>query len=92
MEIEIACPKCEWKPTASDVWQCGCGTLWNTFDTAGKCPSCGKVWANTQCQHPVFSGGCGRWSYHLDWYRNLDEEMRKEIERILNSEKVEVTQ
>jgi hypothetical protein len=29
------------------------------------------------------AGGCGRWSPHLDWYRNLGDWLRKEIERAM---------
>lgn len=42
---------------------CGCG--WNTFDTGGVCPQCGKYWEDTQCL------ACGAWSRHADWYHEL---------------------
>lgn len=35
----------------------------------------------TQCLGPQV-GGCGEWSPHLDWYRNLDEWLKEEIEKI----------
>jgi len=85
MQLEILCPKCNWKPGADSFWQCTCGCRWNTFNTAGKCPNCCKVWKDTQCQHS-YRGGCGKWSKHIDWYRNLGDEMRKEIEKILNEQ------
>lgn len=82
MEVEIFCPKCEWEPQASDRWQCSCGHLWNTFDTIGRCPSCSKVWEDTQCL------SCKKWSPHLDWYHNLDEITRRMIEEALAEHKV----
>ncbi len=85
MKIEILCPKCSWKPDGGPYWGCICGHNWNTFDTCGKCPKCSRTWAQTQCPGPGFPGGCGKWSAHIDWYRNLDDELRKEIEEILNS-------
>jgi len=81
MNIKIACPKCDWEPDGGDHWQCTCGHLWNTFDTGGKCPKCGKEWKHTQCPLPFESlGGCGAWSPHIDWYKNLSNEMKKEAE------------
>lgn len=69
----IRCPLCEWQPTASSVWACesfgtpepyfgGCGTLWNTFSTKGRCPGCGHQWTWTSCPN------CGGWARHEDWY------------------------
>jgi len=66
----------------SDRWQCLCGHVWNTFDTAGRCPACSKQWKETCCLPPI-AGGCGRWSPHLDWYRNLGSWLREEIERAI---------
>ena len=86
MKIEIACPKCNWEPNSGSFWQCNCGHLWNTFETSGKCPKCSKIWADTQCLGPSYPGGCGAWSKHIDWYRNLDSEMRKKIEKILQGQ------
>ena len=66
--VEIRCPKCRWKPLASSLWSCGpsCRHSWNTFDTAGICPACGRAWKMTQCLR------CGAWSPHPDWYREDD--------------------
>lgn len=86
MAVEILCPKCNWKPDGGSYWQCSCNHVWNTFATAGRCPQCHKVWQDTQC--PPHVGGCSAWSPHLDWYKGLDEEMRREIEKILKSEPV----
>jgi hypothetical protein len=58
----IRCPKCAWRPRKSDRWACGCGCEWNTFDTAARCPQCGKQWHHTRCLH------CYEWSPHVDWY------------------------
>lgn len=88
MKIEIACPKCEWEPNGGAYWQCTCLHPWNTFETSGKCPNCSKTWHDTQCPGPGYPGGCGVWSKHIDWYRNLGEEMRIEIEGILQEELV----
>ncbi len=77
MKVEIACPKCEWKPDGGAYWQCSCGNVWNTFDTAGRCPNC-----------PKHHGGCGKWSKHLDWYRNLDTQLKKEVENALDKQPI----
>lgn len=61
------------------VPKCCCGHQWNTFETAGKYPSCTKSWKDTMCPGPHFLGGCGRWSKHVDWYRNLDENFKEEM-------------
>ena len=62
----IQCPKCKWKPDGGAYWSCdtnGCGhRSWDTFETRGKCPGCGKQWETTQCP------ACGEWSPHKDWY------------------------
>jgi hypothetical protein len=39
-----------------------CGTVWNTFETRGRCPGCGYQWTRTVCL------ACQRISPHLDWY------------------------
>ena len=80
MKIEICCPKCEWEPDGGSHWVCTCGHHWNTFDTCGKCPQCSRTWEDTQCPGPGFPGGCGSWSKHVDWYKNLDVEIRRQIE------------
>jgi hypothetical protein len=70
---KIRCPICKWRPSKSSRWFCadcdfpenfssGCGTMWNTFDTRGKCPTCTHQWIWTSCLQ------CGRWSHHEDWY------------------------
>ena len=64
-EEKILCPKCEWLPDGYPYWQCSCGIHWNTFETYGKCPSCGKVWKLTQCPK------CQKWSPHAEWYLDL---------------------
>ena len=86
MKIEIACPKCQWEPKGGAHWMCSCWHVWNTFETAGKCPKCSKRWADTQCPGPGDPGGCGSWSKHIDWYQNLDEEMKKAIASSLKVE------
>ena len=75
--IRIRCPLCFWQPSASSRWTCdcsggtpeppfdACGTVWNTFDTRGKCPGCAHQWIWTTCLH------CRVSSRHGEWY---DEE------------------
>ncbi len=64
--MRINCPKCKWEPSSRSRWVCtgGCGYIWNTFDTHGKCPGCSKQWMHTMCP------ACGQWSLHNDWYHN----------------------
>ena len=64
--MSIYCPKCEYHPRAEDAWVCapGCGTVWNTFETGGRCPGCAKRWTETCCP------ACLRWSPHEDWYHD----------------------
>ena len=62
----IRCPPCRWQPGKDARWRCdpGCGHSWNTFDTRGLCPDCGKKWFQTACLE------CSVWSPHEDWYVN----------------------
>lgn len=62
----IRCPRCAWEPRRHDRWQCSCRHEWNTFDTAGRCPSCGRQWLETRCP------SCHEWSPHLEWYEGYD--------------------
>lgn len=61
----IRCPKCAWEPDRHSLWSCGppCFEEWNTFETAGRCPRCGRQWHDTQCLD------CYAWSRHADWYQ-----------------------
>jgi hypothetical protein len=58
----IRCPRCAWEPERDSTWMCSCLHLWNTFDTGGTCPRCGRQWLETQCLR------CHQWSPHRDWY------------------------
>jgi hypothetical protein len=69
----IRCPLCAWQPTPASLWFCigigtpepsfrGCGALWNTFRTRGRCPRCEHQWQWTSCLQ------CAGWSLHEDWY------------------------
>jgi len=69
----IRCPLCGWQPTPSSMWCChvsrtpepffeGCGTMWNTFSTRGRCPGCAHQWRWTTCLR------CEGWSLHDEWY------------------------
>jgi hypothetical protein len=84
--MRIYCPKCEYEPDASDVWMCnpeGCGTLWNTFDTGGRCPGCSTYWRKTCCP------ACARWSPHEDWYH--DDPDDPQVEELSEEELQELT-
>jgi hypothetical protein len=48
---------------------CLCLHVWNTFDTRGVCPACGREWSETQCLR------CKAWSRHEDWYVEEPEPM-----------------
>ena len=63
----IACPKCDWRPDAGSLWRCSCQHVWNTFQTHGVCPACGKAWKVTQCLV------CHAYSDHEDWYHDDDD-------------------
>ena len=69
----IRCPLCEWQPDKSSRWCCirtpspegffgGCGAVWDTFSTRGRCPGCQHQWRWTSCLR------CAGWSLHEDWY------------------------
>lgn len=71
--IRIRCPLCAWTPSEWNRWCCvridvperftgGCGTVWNTFSTRGRCPGCQHQWRWTVCL------SCRQWSIHEDWY------------------------
>jgi hypothetical protein len=71
----VRCPLCDWRPDASSRWCChpsetpeppfpGCGTVWNTFATRGRCPGCDHQWRWTSCL------SCGGWSLHDEWYEH----------------------
>ncbi len=78
--VKIACPKCNWEPQPDDHWHCTCGHAWNTFDTAARCPSCGRQWEETQCL--TTPGGCGQFSPHINWYKGLDKWLLEELKKI----------
>lgn len=69
----IRCPVCKWRPERSSLWYCGdcphpegllkgCGAVWNTFETRGRCPGCAHQWRWTSCL------SCWSWSRHEEWY------------------------
>ncbi len=78
----IRCPLCSWQPSPGSRWHCqggvltpepefaGCGTVWNTFSTAGRCPGCSHQWKWTSCL------SCSEWSLHDDWYEGEDGRRR----------------
>lgn len=63
----IRCPKCGWEPERESLWMCSCLHTWNTFDTAGRCPACGRRWMDTCCLR------CHQWSPHREWYEDAPE-------------------
>jgi hypothetical protein len=68
----ISCPKCGWEPDESCRWKCDeCGTSWNTFETRGKCPGCGKQFIDTRCSKS--KGGCGQTCLNADWYEPIEQ-------------------
>ncbi|MBI4025492.1 MAG: hypothetical protein HY360_10965 [Verrucomicrobia bacterium] len=79
-EVKLHCPKCNWEPRQTSNWVCkpGCRHSWNTFDTNGACPACGKAWKVTQCL------SCLAFSAHADWYHELirDETTEEQKERV----------
>lgn len=79
-DIKILCPKCDWVPDGGKHWICTCGHVLNTFETNGVCPVCKTAFKETQCV--TFKGGCGAFSLHLDWYRNLDQSLENELQSI----------
>jgi hypothetical protein len=75
----VRCPLCGWQPSATSLWACqslgtpepffgGCGAMWNTFDTRGRCPGCSHQWQWTSCHL------CHGWSLHDDWYEQDDDD------------------
>ena len=86
-EAEIYCPKCSWRPSATDRWCCNpeCGTVWNTFWTRGLCPGCGHQWVDTQCM------GCGKWSPHESWYHYPDGQDESTDDEKVEREELETT-
>jgi hypothetical protein len=70
-EVKIKCPQCNWEPDGKSYWECHCGHVWNTFETAGRCPECSFQHNYTQCVQ--YAGGCNHFSVHLDWYQGLEE-------------------
>ncbi|MEO1437869.1 MAG: hypothetical protein AAFV80_20175 [Bacteroidota bacterium] len=67
------------------MWSCSCGHRWHTFDTAGKCPSCGLQWEYTDCL--MIHGGCPSTSKHLDWYRDLNGWLASALDETTKREK-----
>lgn len=85
-EVQIYCPKCQWEPLPSSRWCCtgSCGCVWNTFDTGGVCPECGRAWEETQCL------SCHQRSAHSDWYHHFGDDPVAEVVKIEEPDVVKV--
>lgn len=60
----LACPSCGAAPLRGEFWTCGqCGTRFDLFETAGRCPSCGAQFSTASCPE------CQRQSPMSDWLR-----------------------
>ena len=79
--ISIYCPNCHWEPDGGKHWQCSCGCVWDTFETAAVCPQCRRRWRMTVC--PPTPGGCDVPSPHIDWYHGLDALIEELVEEAL---------
>jgi len=65
----IACPACGVSPYVGIAWSCGpdgCGGVFDTFETRGKCPHCAAQFGWTACP------ACRKVSAHRAWYRSVD--------------------
>jgi len=82
--LEIYCPACHWEPDGRAHWQCTCGYVWNSFETAAVCPKCQYRWKISQC--PAAAGGCGVVSPHVDWYHGLDDLVEELVEETTHAE------
>ncbi|TVT40136.1 hypothetical protein FNT36_11595 [Hymenobacter setariae] len=82
--VEIYCPCCHWEPDGRAHWQCTCGYVWNSFETAAVCPKCQYRWKISQC--PAAAGGCGAVSPHVDWYHGLDDLVEELVEETQHAE------
>ncbi len=79
--MKIACPKCNWEPDGKPYWACSdCGTAWDTFSTAARCPTCKRQYKITACI--LHAGGCTEASPHLDWYTDLDRLLEEELAKL----------
>jgi hypothetical protein len=88
--LKIECPVCSWKPDGGKYWSCDCGNVWNTFDTAGRCPTCKILWEMTQCPGPSYPGGCGRFSPHLKWYKDFIVKDIEQLEKLIKQKEEEI--
>lgn len=80
-DTKIACPKCNWEPDGGAYWQCSdCGHVWDTFKTTAVCPSCQRRYKMTSCI--PYAGGCFESSPHVDWYRELPQRLKEELEKV----------
>lgn len=45
----FACPQCRAAPPVGPFWACPCKERFDTFETGGRCPKCGRVFPTTSC-------------------------------------------
>jgi hypothetical protein len=71
----IRCPLCGWEPDGYPYWGCNqwidgrsCATIWNTFATRARCPTCSHQYKETWCPR------CNRMSLHEAWYEQSEED------------------
>jgi Zn-dependent protease len=43
------CPFCREHPPQAPLWSCPCGSRFDTFQTGGNCPACGRTYQTTMC-------------------------------------------
>lgn len=75
MSGSISCPHCGWVPSPMSRWICapdGCGTVWNTFETGARCPTCDAQFSFTVCLQ------CERASPHRAWYHGGAQPVQRE--------------
>jgi Zn-dependent protease len=58
----FACPNCHAAPPMGPVWVCDlCGQNFDSFESGGRCPNCGKLHENTMCVECRTMSPIGAW-------------------------------
>jgi hypothetical protein len=59
----FACPSCKTAPHIGPNWRCSdCTATFDTFETLGQCPTCGKKFAQTRCLNCGALHAVGEWA------------------------------